>query len=110
MFNEFKNDQIDSRINEVEVNQLLKNTIEVSSKVKNLMERLTKLDKKLRGHDKDTLVATNRKVYPNLYKLMNKNESGDKGKHWMMMMMSKKKKKLLLFQMKIILIQIMMIQ
>lgn len=80
MFNEFKNDQIDSRINEVEVNQLLKNTIEVSSKVKNLMERLTKLDKKLRGHDKDTLVATNRKVYPNLYKLMNKNESGDKGK------------------------------
>ncbi|EER35140.1 conserved hypothetical protein [Candida tropicalis MYA-3404] len=75
-----KNDQIDSRINEVEVNQLLKNTIEVSSKVKNLMERLTKLDKKLRGHDKDTLVATNRKVYPNLYKLMNKNESGDKGK------------------------------
>ncbi|RCK67535.1 hypothetical protein Cantr_02566 [Candida viswanathii] len=72
-----KNDQIDSHINESEVNQLLKNTIETSSRVKTLIERLTKLDKKIRGEDEDSLVMSKREIYPNLYRLMNKQESGD---------------------------------
>ncbi|RCK55317.1 hypothetical protein Cantr_04516 [Candida viswanathii] len=72
-----KNDQIDSHINESEVNQLLKNTIEASSRVKTLIERLTKLDKKIRGEDEDSLVICKREIYPNLFRLMNKQESGE---------------------------------
>lgn len=69
-----KNDHIDSNMIDSEVNQLLKTTSETSHKVKSLISRLTDLDRKLRGENKDTLVTTKKEIYPNLYRLMNKQE------------------------------------
>ena len=69
-----KNDHIDSNMIDSEVNQLLKTTSETSHKVKSLISRLTGLDKKLRGENKDNLVMVKKEIYPNLYRLMNKQE------------------------------------
>lgn len=69
-----KNDHIDSNMIDSEVNQLLKTASETSHKVKSLISRLTDLDKKLRGENKDNLVMVRKEIYPNLYRLMNKQE------------------------------------
>ena len=74
MHTEFENDHIDSNMIDSEVNQLLKTASETSHKVKSLISRLTDLDKKLRGENKDNLVMVRKEIYPNLYRLMNKQE------------------------------------
>ncbi|CAI5759054.1 unnamed protein product [Candida verbasci] len=53
---------------EIEVNQLLKHTIESSNKIKDIITRLKNIEKR---KCKESIVVTKRELYPNLYKLVN---------------------------------------
>ncbi|KAG7661644.1 uncharacterized protein J8A68_004797 [[Candida] subhashii] len=76
-----RNDTVDSNMIDSEVNRLLKCTITAGSKINNLIDRLSTIDKKLHA-DGDRLSTRNNtkmSIYPNVYKLLQLKQSEPSG-------------------------------